>query len=51
MSPVTNTLGMILVTLVMLLAGIQKKRLEWKSRDGSWSWKRKPPRNGRRVGT
>lgn len=51
MNTATNALGMIVATAVMLVAGIRSKRLEWKPRDGSWLWKRKPPHSGRRTGT
>jgi hypothetical protein len=37
-----NALGMILATLMMLLAGLSKKRLEWKPRDKTRR-DRKPP--------
>ena len=33
MSPTVNALGMVVATLLMLLAGLSKKRLEWKPRD------------------
>ncbi len=38
MSPTVNALGMVVATLLMLLSGLSKKRLEWKPRRG-----RKPP--------
>jgi hypothetical protein len=44
MSPTVNALGMVVATLLMLLAGLSKKRLEWKSRDETRRG-RKPPRN------
>jgi hypothetical protein len=50
MTTATNSLELILVALVMLVAGIRQKRLEWKPRDGSWLRKLKPPRTGRRTG-
>jgi hypothetical protein len=49
MTTESHSPGMILATLIMLFAGIQEKRLEWKPRDGSWLGKRKPPRTGRRA--
>jgi hypothetical protein len=43
MSPAAaNAIGMILATLLMLLAGLSKKRLEWKPRDRTRRG-RKPP--------
>lgn len=54
MTTATNTLGLIVATLVMLVAGIQQKRLEWKRRDHSWlnkRKKRKAPTNGWRAET
>lgn len=51
MNNATNTLGLIVATVVMLLAGIQKKRLNWKPRDGSWLRKHKSPKTGRRADT
>lgn len=50
MNSAANSLTLIVVTLVMLAAGIEKKRLEWKRRDRPWLRKRKPPTNGRRAG-
>jgi hypothetical protein len=38
MSPTVNALSMVVATLLMLLAGLSKKRLEWKPRRD-----RKPP--------
>jgi hypothetical protein len=43
MSPgAVNALGMIVATLLMLFAGLSKKRLEWKPRDETRR-RRKPP--------
>jgi hypothetical protein len=43
MSPAaTNALGLILASLLMLLGGLSKKRLEWKPRDVTRR-RRKPP--------
>ena len=42
MSPTVNALGMVVATLLMLLAGLSKKRLEWKPRDETRRG-RKPP--------
>jgi hypothetical protein len=43
MSPAAvNALGMIVATILMLLAGLSKKRLEWKPRDETRRG-RKPP--------
>lgn len=42
MSSTVNALGMVVATLLMLLAGLSKKRLEWKPRDASRRG-RKPP--------
>jgi hypothetical protein len=38
MTPTVNALGMVVATLLMLLSGFAKKRLEWKPRR-----RRKPP--------
>jgi hypothetical protein len=35
MSPTLNALDLVVATLLMLLAGVSKKRLEWKRRDRS----------------
>ena len=51
MTNATNTLGLIVATLVMLFAGMQKKRLEWKPRDRSSLRKRKLTKTGRRADT
>ena len=51
MTTAGNTLAMIVATLVMLVAGIWKKRLEWRRRDGTWLHKRKPPTTGRSADT
>ena len=42
MSPTVNALGMVVATLLMLLAGLSKKRLDWKPR-GQSRRGRKPP--------
>jgi hypothetical protein len=42
MTTTVNALGMVVATLLMLLAGLSKKRLEWKPRDESRR-SRKPP--------
>jgi hypothetical protein len=42
MSPAVNSLGMVVATLLMLLAGLSKKRLEWKPRNRT-KRSRKPP--------
>jgi hypothetical protein len=42
MIPAINTVGMVVATLLMLLAGLSKKRLEWKPRDVTRRG-RKPP--------
>jgi hypothetical protein len=43
MTPTYNALGLIVATLLMLLAGLSKKRLEWKPRDRPKRRSRKPP--------
>ena len=43
MSPSVNALAMIVATVLMLLAGVSKKRIEWKPRDPPRR-DRKPPR-------
>lgn len=47
MTPTVNALGVIVATLLMILAGISKKRIEWKPRPRDNSRHRwlKPPRN------
>ena len=42
-TPTLNMLGLLVATLLMLLAGLSKKRLEWKPRDESKRRSRKPP--------
>ena len=42
MNTTVNSLGMLVATLLMLLAGLSKKRLEWKPRPVSRRT-RKPP--------
>ena len=42
MSPTVNALGMVVATLLMLLAGLSKKRLEWKPRDVTRRGRRPP---------
>jgi hypothetical protein len=42
MIPTVDALGMVVATLLMLLAGLSKKRLEWKPRDQTRGG-RKPP--------
>jgi len=44
MGPEVNALGMVVATLLMLLAGLSKKRLEWKPRNNTRRG-RKPPRS------
>jgi len=43
MTPTLNALGLLIATLLMLVAGLSKKRLEWKPRDRSKHRSRKPP--------
>ncbi len=43
MTPTFNVLELLVATLLMLLAGLAKKRLEWKPRDPSKRRPRKPP--------
>lgn len=43
MSPTVNALGMVVATLLMLLSGLSKKRLEWKPRNHARRG-RKPPK-------
>jgi len=43
MTPTLNALGLLIATLLMLVAGVSKKRLEWKPRDRSKHRSRKPP--------
>jgi hypothetical protein len=45
MIPTVDALGMVVATLLMLLAGLSKKRLEWKPRDQTRRG-RKPPGPG-----
>jgi hypothetical protein len=47
MTPTGNALGFIVATLLMILAGMSKKRIEWKPRPRNDSRHRrlKPPRN------
>jgi len=49
MTTMTNSLGLIIATLLMILAGIKQKHLEWRPRNRSWWHRRKPP--GPRVDT
>jgi hypothetical protein len=35
----TPCLAMMVATLLMIVAGTEKKRLEWRPRDGSW-WRK-----------
>ena len=46
----TNSLSLIIATLLMILAGIKQKRLEWRPRERSWWHRRKPPTAGPKVG-
>jgi hypothetical protein len=43
MTPTFNALELLVATLLMLLAGLSKKRLEWKPRDPSKRRFRQPP--------
>lgn len=43
MTPTLNVLQLVVATLLMLLAGLSKKRLEWKPRTPSKRRRRKPP--------
>lgn len=43
MTPTFNALELVVATLLMLLAGLSQKRLEWKPRDPSKRRPRKPP--------
>lgn len=43
MTPTLNALGLFVTTLLMLLAGLSKKRLEWKPRAPAKRRRRKPP--------
>ncbi|HVC87574.1 MAG TPA: hypothetical protein VNC40_09130 [Gaiellaceae bacterium] len=43
MSSTVSTLGMVVTALLMVLAGLSKKRLEWKPRPTPRGRVRKPP--------
>ena len=43
MAPTLNAVELVVATLLMLLAGLSQKRLEWKPRDPSKRRPRKPP--------
>jgi hypothetical protein len=43
MTSTLNALGLVVATLLMILAGLSKKRLEWKPRDPPKRRPRKPP--------
>ena len=47
MTPTGSALGFIVATLLMILAGMSKKRIEWKPRPRNDSRRRwlRPPRN------
>jgi hypothetical protein len=45
MTPSANALGLIVATLLMILAGMSKKRIEWRPRKDSHRRRRKPHRN------
>jgi hypothetical protein len=40
----TNTLATLAAMLLMLVAGIKQKRLEWRPRHRSWWHRRRPPK-------
>ena len=46
MTPTFNALGLGVATLLMLLAGLSKKRLDWKPRVPAKRRSRKPPTGG-----
>jgi hypothetical protein len=45
MTPTANALGFFVATLLMLFAGMSKKRIAWKPRNNSSRRRHKPPRN------
>jgi hypothetical protein len=45
----TNSLSLTLALLLMILAGIKQKRLEWRRRDRPWWQRRRPRTHGRKA--